>query len=357
MFAIQSLFTTCCLALISTTAPLLPRPPETRVLPEQTAHTIERRAAFDIGSGQIKMQVSDVDVTANKIVNVLLTDHAHVGLREDIAKSLDGRLSSDIQNKTVDAIRELMNKCAPFHPDSYHAIATESFRLTKNNEELLERIKHETGLSVTIISQDDEGILGFISAVSVADVDLERAIAWDFGGGSTQITTRSNDHYCIYQGRFGSVPIKNALIKIQGKDAAMGSPNPISQSDMEQALQLIEESVKEVPNELRQKLNQSDVVVLGIGINPLWGLPQNTHYDKERMLAELTARLNLDDEAVGIKDSIQKEYTARRVSNLILVYGMMKALNIDEVHYVGTEGANAIGLLLSPQYWQTNSDE
>jgi hypothetical protein len=48
------------------------------------------------------------------------------------------------------------------------------------------------------------------------------------------------------------------------------------------------------------------------------------------------------------------EYAAYRVSNLILAYGMMKALNIDQVQYVGTTGANAIGLLLSPQYWQTN---
>ncbi|HXF29092.1 MAG TPA: hypothetical protein VN457_04520, partial [Chlamydiales bacterium] len=55
-------------------------------------HKIERRAAFDIGSGEIKMQVSDVDLTVNKIVNVLLTDTAVVRLRENLVKSLDGRL-------------------------------------------------------------------------------------------------------------------------------------------------------------------------------------------------------------------------------------------------------------------------
>jgi hypothetical protein len=66
--------------------------------------------------------------------------------------------------------------------------------------------------------------------------------------------------------------------------------------------------------------------------------------------------LNLDDEAIASKDSLQKEYTDRRVSNLILAYGVMKALDIDEVYYVGTPGANAIGLLLSPQYWGNHSD-
>lgn len=29
----------------------------------------------------------------------------------------------------------------------------------------------------------------------------------------------------------------------------------------------------------------------------------------------------------------------------------MEALDITQVHYVGTQGANAIGALLSPQYW------
>ena len=345
MFIIQLLFATCCLTVISS-------PPLAEEAVPVVAHQIERRAAFDIGSGQIKMLLSDVDVTANKIVKVLIVEHVNVGLREDLAKSLDGRLSTDIQNKTVESITGLMKKSAPFHPDSYHAVATESLRLAKNGEELIERIKVEMGLPITIISQKEEGTLGFISAVSKAEVDLKRAVVWDFGGGSTQITTSCDDHYSIYQGKFGSVPTKNAVLKIQGKDAAIRTPNPISQSEMERAVQLIAESANEVPKELKEKLSQSDVVVLGIGINPLWGLPQSETYDRERILAELTARLNLDDDAVATKDSIQKAYADRRVSNLILVYGMMKALNLHEIHYVETPGANAIGLLLSPQYWQ-----
>ena len=370
MFRIQSLFTACYLALVlhqtsllSITQPTgetLAQEVKIHIEPDvpfqvDNPHKIERRAAFDIGSAQIKMQVSDVDLKANKIVNVLLTDFATVGLRENIAKNRDGKLSSDIQNKTVDAISELMKKAAPFHPDSYHAVATEALRLAKNNDVLVERIKNETGLPVTIISQEEEGILGFISAVSEADVDLDTAISWDFGGGSFQITTRYKDDYSVYQGRLGKVPIKNALLKIQEKDIEkIVTPNPISQSEADQAIQFIQENVREIPEELRQKLNRPDVVVLGIGINPLWGMPQSTHFDRERVLEELKSRLNLDDEAIRIKDSIQKENAAYRVSNLILVYGVMKALDIDQVRYVGTQGANAIGVLLSPQYWQTS---
>lgn len=323
-------------------------------------HRIERRAAFDIGSGQIKMQVSDVDLTVNKIINVLLMDTATVGLRENLVKSLDGRLSFDIQNRTVTAISELMKKAAPFHPEAYHAVATEALRLAKNGDELVERIKKETGVPVTIVSQEEEGVLGFISAVSEIDMDLDKAVSWDFGGGSFQITTKCGDHYSVYQGRLGKIPLKNALLKIQGKDVDQTfSPNPISKSQVTETIKFIKDSVQDVPVQLIQKLNRPDVVVLGIGINPLWGMQQNTYYDNNRVLKELDCRLNLDDDAIRVKDSIpaeRKEASAYVVSNLILACGVMEALNITQVHYVGTQGANAIGTLLSPKYWKNNSE-
>lgn len=319
------------------------------------SHKIVRRAAFDIGSGQIKMQISDVGVTVNKIINVLLTDAVYIGLRENLVNSLDGRLSVDIQNKTVEAISELIKKASSFHPETYHAIATEVLRLAKNADALIERIENETGITVTIVSQEEEGILGFISAVSELDVDPDRVVSWDFGGGSFQITTKCNGHYVVYLGRLGIIPMKNALLTIQGRDVGSAfSPNPISKSQATQAIQFIKENIKDVPVELCQKLNCPDIVVLGVGVNPLWGMQQSTHFSSNRVLKELDGRLNLDDTAIRIKDSISvdlKESFPYIVSNLILAYGVMEALDINQVHYVGTQGANAIGALLSPKYW------
>jgi len=71
----------CFFVLIASLGPLLSQvwePIDEKVKVEEivscrSPQPIQRRVAFDIGSGQIKMQVSDVDPTANKIVNVLLT--------------------------------------------------------------------------------------------------------------------------------------------------------------------------------------------------------------------------------------------------------------------------------------------
>ncbi len=312
---------------------------------------IQRRAAFDIGSGRIKLQVSDVDIEANKIVNLLLTDTAEVPLREELEKSLEGGLSAEIQNQAVEAIAKLMEKAAAFQPEACHAVATEGLRLAVNGQALVERIEKETGLPVTIISQEEEGILGFLSAVNETDVDLEKAVAWDFGGGSFQITAKCGDRYCVYQGRIGKVPLKNRLLRMQGIDDPLCSPNPIGKVHAERAIQFILANVDDVPDELRQKLDRPDVVVLGIGIHPLWGIKDSAFYDPRCVYGELEERWDLTDEEICEKESCPKQAAVYLVSNLVLAYGVMQALGMGQVHYVGTQGANAVGTLLSPKYW------
>lgn len=322
------------------------------------ADTVVRRAALDIGSGQIKMQVADIDVRTNRIVNVLLNASAYVGLREHLSRSVDERFSVDIQCKTVKVIKRLVKKAAPFHPKAFHAIATEPLRLAKNGPELAERIAHEAHVPVTIVSQVEEGILGFISAVNEVEVDVDRVVVWDFGGGSFQITAKSEGQYKVYQGRLGKTPMKNALLRIQGKDIQpLMSPNPISKAEARQALQFVKENIKDIPAWLDQKLNHSDVVILGVGINPLWRMQSRTHYSRQHVFQALEDRLNLDDEALQLKEGIpakRREAFLHVVSNLILAYGVMETLGISQVHYVGTPGANAVGTLLSPHYWEND---
>ena len=246
---------------------------EVEMIQNSCAHHIVRRVAFDIGSGQIKMQVSDVDTTIGKLASVLLTDNAKVPLREDLVKSLDGRFSSEIENRLVQSITDLIKKAEPFHPQESHAVATESFRLAKNGHALIELIKKETGLYITIISQEEEGILGFISATNEVNANPTKVVSWDFGGGSFQITTKSEDRFFVYQGKLGKIPFRNALLHIQDKDVNQTlTPNPISKNDLYQSLQFIKENVQDVPAEILQKLSQPDVIILGVGIHPLWGM-------------------------------------------------------------------------------------
>lgn len=321
-----------------------------------TPHCIVRRVAFDIGSGQIKMQVSDVDATHGKLVNVLLMDGAKVPLREDLAKSLDCRISPEMENLMINSIKELIRKTETFHPQEFHAVATESFRLAKNGNEILLRIKKETGLDITVVSQEEEGILGFISANNEVNYPPEKTVVFDFGAGSFQITTKTRDGYSVFHGRLGKIPFRNILLDIQGKDVNQTlTPNPISREDLCQALKYIDEHVKELPVEILQKLKQPDTIVLSVGIHSLWYMGNRDSYNQQMVLQEIENRLGLDNNAIfvkDVKDPSRQDAASFVVSNLILNYGLMKALGIQQIKYVGTPGANAVGALLSPKYWK-----
>ena len=107
---------------------------------------VVRRAAFDIGSGQVKLQVADVDVKTNTIVQKIHAETAFVPLREELTKSLNGRLSDPIQDKYVEAIKGLMDKAAAFNPEVFYAVVTEPLRMAVNGGELAARIKKEAGV-------------------------------------------------------------------------------------------------------------------------------------------------------------------------------------------------------------------
>jgi exopolyphosphatase/guanosine-5'-triphosphate,3'-diphosphate pyrophosphatase len=328
-------------------------------LARETSSQIQRCAAFDIGSGRIKMQVSDVNWKSGKILNVLLTETVKVASREDLMNH-DNQFSSSIQNELVEAIENLMSKAASFKPDTYCAIATESFRIAKNAKEVIDRLFKELHLPVTIITQEEEGRLGFITAINDSGANPDQVIVWDFGGGSFQLTTQFNNQYEIYEGKFGKIPFKNVLLKFQGKEIsqikATHSPHPISRKEFDWIVEYLQEQLKDLPEAFRKKLAQKEVKLLGVGIYPFYNKPEvHSYYSSIQLFKEIEDLLELDDQGIREKNHVPLDQEASVpyiVSNLILSYGILKVLGINEVHYVGTPSANAVGLLLSPEYWK-----
>merc|ERR1719273_2375254 len=87
---------------------------------------------------------------------------------------------------------------------------TAVFRNANNGSKILRRIQEEFGINVRCISQQEEGEIGFLTAVgSFKDdngrsVDRNKIICWDTGGASYQITTPSKQGYHVYEGCLGS---------------------------------------------------------------------------------------------------------------------------------------------------------
>lgn len=154
---------------------------------------IIKRAAFDIGSGSTKMQISDVHISKKSIVNTYFGEERPVGFGFDLMGSKDGNLSEEIQKVGIQTVLDLKNIAVEQGVTSFAAIATEVFRKAKNGSQYLDKIR-ALGIHVILVAQDLEAELGFSSALAMAGISPEAGhnyCVWDSGGASFQITYKS----------------------------------------------------------------------------------------------------------------------------------------------------------------------
>jgi exopolyphosphatase / guanosine-5'-triphosphate,3'-diphosphate pyrophosphatase len=319
---------------------------------EKDALFIERRVAFDVGSGKIKMQISDIDVSTNRIVKAIFSDGILVGFSRDLANSPNKQFSLQIQDKAIQAFSQLKAKADKFQPKAYHGVATEAFRLAENSNELLVRIKNDLNIKIEIIEQDEEGILGFITAINEVNIQPNKAVVWDIGSGSFQMTTKYLNEYFVYKGKLGRITMKDTIInEIQSYHSDVSTPNPISMKDVNKSLDHIKKQVKDIPDYLCKMLSQPDTIILGIGAYPKVILASQLTFSSQDIFDAISAKIDQSDQDLSKEISEFGNSPEFILSDLILVYGIMLALGIQQVRYVITQGGNTTGVLISPQYW------
>lgn len=311
---------------------------------------LKNRAAFDIGSGTTKMVVAQVDTCLQQVKQIFEEKEIAVGYKEDLGRS-QGEFSKEIQDKGLVTLRQLKNIAQKYYPDQYVGVATSAFRTSSNGKVFAERIEKDVGIRVKIISQKTEAILGFLAAYPQTDLEKEECLVWDIGGGSMQmVMAGDNNTFDVYEGKLASVSMKNMIITaIQGKSYKdVSSPNPMGNAVATKATNLAQYYAEiHVSNDI--KIKAGNLTILGIGGVHYYSVRKQcvkdrktyTISDVERTLA---LRQTLTDKGIGGK------YAPTDVSNLTLVLGFMKALNIKEIKTLKANMAH--GILIYPKYWE-----
>ena len=136
-------------------------------------------AIIDIGSNTIRMAVYQID---GREFTLLLKRKHTVGLAGYLSH---GRLVREGLEKTVKILRGFMEFIETFGIAHVHAFATAALRSATNSRAATEEITRRTGVSIRIISGEEEAAYDFIGATaSIAHAD---GIMVDIGGGSTEI--------------------------------------------------------------------------------------------------------------------------------------------------------------------------
>ncbi len=145
-------------------------------------------AALDLGTNNCRLLIASAEPAANggpPVIRVFDSFSRIVRLGEGV--SATGRLSESAMERTMVALKACQKKLAKYRITDARFVATEACRRAANGREFLDRVFAETGLSIDIISSEEEARLAFMGCSSLLTEVARRAIVFDIGGGSTEL--------------------------------------------------------------------------------------------------------------------------------------------------------------------------
>lgn len=154
-------------------------------------------AALDLGTNNCRLLVASVNQTPATaahsgvggatvpMIRVFDSFSRVVRLGEGVSTS--GMLSPDAMERTLQALKACQKKLSKYRIASSRFVATEACRRAANGREFLDKVEAETGLTIDIISSEEEARLAFLGCSSLLTKATQRAIVFDIGGGSTEL--------------------------------------------------------------------------------------------------------------------------------------------------------------------------
>ena len=309
------------------------------------------RAALDVGSGQTKMTVAAVDETTGRPTQVLFAEETPLLLGHDFKQSKNGRLSDNILLELENILTHYRTIATDLGTTEFVGVATAVFRESKNGADFINNMKDKLDLRLEVISQEEEGMMGFLSAVAASGKEAQNIIAWDSGGASFQITLSEGESVEVYKGPWGASKVQAAMVELQGKDfTKIQTVNPAKLEHVVALQQKIIKSLPPLSQKLKARLSNPavDVVAIGGPYSAFKMVALTTHkqfFTKEDVWAQIEVLTGLTDEQLS-----QYPEKEMLIPRLTLIHTVMKHFDIPRVHYFQTVGST-LGILMSPQLW------
>src|ERR1017187_8980951 len=139
------------------------------------------RAVADIGSNSARLLV--VRPTEQGHLDVLADARVALRLMRDV--DANGRLSRAALNRTVQTLTAFATIARRHGARAVSVVATSAVRDAANRDGFVTEAQRRTGLSITVLSGEDEARLALVGAVSGLPVDSGAVV--DLGGGSMEV--------------------------------------------------------------------------------------------------------------------------------------------------------------------------
>ena len=170
------------------------------------AHPV-RRAVIDVGTNSVKLLVADV---SNNFVQPVVESSEQTRLGSGSYET--HRLQPSAIENTARAAAAYAKQARECGATNIRIIATSAARDASNSVDLIQAIHASTGLTLEIISGEQEAEWAFRGVVSDAHFEGHRLLLLDVGGGSTQFIVGERGHHIFRQSfALGSVRLLEKL--------------------------------------------------------------------------------------------------------------------------------------------------
>jgi exopolyphosphatase/guanosine-5'-triphosphate,3'-diphosphate pyrophosphatase len=141
---------------------------------------------IDIGSNTVRLAVYQLtDTGAYRVL-----DQGRWPARLSQKMDAKGFLSDEAVDELADVLRHFCQICRKHGAERIRAVATAAIRQAVNRDSIIKRLQSSTGLSIEILSGEDEARIG--SRAVLNSLNLTDGFVVDIGGGSTEITLVRN---------------------------------------------------------------------------------------------------------------------------------------------------------------------
>lgn len=142
-----------------------------------------RLGVLDVGSNTVHLLV--VDARRGGHPTPAYSEKSVLRLAEAVGGN--GKLSDKGANSLLEAVASARDASRRLEVDHLLAFATSAIREARNGEKVLEKIRKETGVGLSVLSGEDEARLTFLAVRRWFGWSAGRLLCLDIGGGSLEI--------------------------------------------------------------------------------------------------------------------------------------------------------------------------
>jgi exopolyphosphatase / guanosine-5'-triphosphate,3'-diphosphate pyrophosphatase len=273
-----------------------------------------RLAAIDIGSNAARLLISEVETNDQGKPQFQKLNLIRVPLRLGFDVFERRVISPEREQMVIDTIKSYKLLSDVYGVEYTKACATSAMRDASNGQEIIRKVKKETGIDIEIITGDAEATYIYENHIA-ENLDKEHSYLYiDVGGGSTELTLFA-DSRLVFKRSFNIGTIR--ILK-----------NQVSEAQWDEMRDFIRKDIKVYENEL---------VAIGSGgnINKVFSLSKRKEGKplQFELLKDYYRELNSFSLADRMRNYKLREDRADVIVPALLIYvNVMKWANIQDIY-------------------------